>query len=53
VAIDPSGKVAYVGNQNSNSVSIYTINNNGTLTAAGTAATGNDPVSVAVTGTKQ
>jgi len=53
IAIDPSGKFAYVGNQNGASVSIYTINKDGTLTAAGTATTGSDPVSVAITGTTQ
>jgi YVTN family beta-propeller protein len=49
IVVDPSGKFAYVGNQNGNSVSIYTINKDGTLTAAGAAATGNNPVSLAVT----
>jgi 6-phosphogluconolactonase (cycloisomerase 2 family) len=53
VAVDPSGKFVYVTNQNSNSVSIYTINANGTLTAAGTAATGNDPIWMAVIGPVQ
>ena len=50
IIVDPSGKFAYVANQDSVSVSMYTLNSNGTLTPAGTAATGHDPVSVAVTG---
>jgi 6-phosphogluconolactonase (cycloisomerase 2 family) len=50
IAVDPSGKFVYVGNQNSAMVSIYTINTDGTLTATGTAMTGSDPVSVAITG---
>jgi len=51
IIIDPSGKFAYVTNQSSASVSIYTLNSDGTLTAVGTASTGNNPVSVAITGT--
>ena len=51
IIIDPSGKFVYVTNQGSASLSIYTLNSNGTLTAAGTAMTGNDPVSVAIVGT--
>jgi len=51
IIVEPSGKFAYVTNQNGASVSIYTLNKDGTLTAAGTVATGNDPVSVVVTGT--
>lgn len=50
IIIDPSGKFAYVGNQASGSLSIYTIHSNGTLTAAGMAMTGNDPVSVTIIG---
>jgi len=46
VVIDLSGKFVYVTNQSGNSVSIYTVNKDGTLTAAGTAPTGNDPVSM-------
>lgn len=53
IVVDPSGKFAYVTNQNSASVSIYTLNEDGTLTAAGTAATGNDPIWMAITGTTQ
>jgi YVTN family beta-propeller protein len=50
ILIDPSGKFAYVTDQDSASLSIYTLNSDGTLTPAGTAPTGNDPVSVAITG---
>ena len=53
VAVDPTSKFAYVTNQNSASVSIYTLNGNGTLTAAGTAATGSGPIWIAITGPKQ
>jgi 6-phosphogluconolactonase len=49
IIIDPSGMFAYVTNQNSASVSIYKLNRDGTLTAEGTASTGNDPVSVVIT----
>jgi 6-phosphogluconolactonase (cycloisomerase 2 family) len=51
IIVDPSGKFAYVTNQSSASLSIYRLNSNGTLTAAGTAPTGDNPVSVAITGT--
>lgn len=51
IIIDPSGKFAYVTNQISASLSIYTLNSHGVLIPAGTAPTGNDPVSVAITGT--
>ena len=51
IIIDPSGMFAYVTNQNSASVSIYKLNGDGTLTVAGTASTGNDPVSVDITRT--
>jgi 6-phosphogluconolactonase len=50
IMVDPTGKFAYVTNQGNASLSIYTLNSDGTLTAAGTASTGNDPVSVAITG---
>jgi 6-phosphogluconolactonase len=49
IVVDPSGKFTYVTNQIGNSVSIYTLNADGTLTAAGTAATGNDPIWMAIT----
>jgi 6-phosphogluconolactonase len=50
IIIDPSGKFAYVTNQGSGTVSIYALNSNGTLTAVGTAPTGNNPVSVTIIG---
>jgi len=53
IVVDPSGKFAYVTNQNSASVSIYTLNANGTLTAAGAAAAGSDPISIAIAGSFQ
>ena len=49
VAVDPSGKFAYVTNSGSNDVSMYTIDaTTGALTAMGTIAAGTDPVWVAV-----
>jgi YVTN family beta-propeller protein len=49
IAIDPSGKFAYVTNSNSNDVSMYTINSDtGALTSMGPIAAGTDPISVAV-----
>jgi YVTN family beta-propeller protein len=49
VAVDSSGKFAYVANSGSNDVSMYTINaTTGALTSIGTIAAGTDPVSVAV-----
>jgi 6-phosphogluconolactonase (cycloisomerase 2 family) len=52
VAVDPSGKFAYVVNENAGpagNVSMYTINaTTGALTSTGTTAAGTDPVSVAV-----
>jgi YVTN family beta-propeller protein len=49
VAVDPSGKFAYVANANSNNVSMYTIDATaGTLTSTGTIAAGTSPSSVAV-----
>ena len=48
IVVDPSGKFAYVTNEDSASVSIYSVNANGTLTAAGAAAAGNVPLSIAV-----
>jgi DNA-binding beta-propeller fold protein YncE len=49
IAIDPSGKFAYVTNSGSNGVSMYTINATmGTLTSMGPIAVGTRPTSVAV-----
>jgi YVTN family beta-propeller protein len=49
VAIDPSGKFAYVANANSNNISMYTIDaTTGALTSTGTIAAGASPSSVAV-----
>jgi YVTN family beta-propeller protein len=49
IAIDPSGKFAYVTNSNSNDVSMYTIHSDtGALTSMGPIAAGTDPISVAV-----
>ena len=53
IVVDPSGKFAYVTNQDSGSLSIYTLNSDGTLNATGTAAAGNDPITLAVTGAVQ
>ena len=49
IAIDPSGKFAYVANSGSNNVSMYTINTTtGALTSIGLIPAGTGPVSVAV-----
>jgi 6-phosphogluconolactonase len=49
VAVDPTGKFAYVTNSGSNDVSMYTINTNtGALTSIGPMAAGTKPLSVAV-----
>src|SRR5216684_3604741 len=49
VAVDPSGKFAYVANADSNTVSMYTINaTTGALTSIGTIGAGTSPSSVAV-----
>ncbi len=49
VAVDPSGKFAYVTNFSSNDVSIYSINaTTGTLTSVGTIPAGTGPSCVAV-----
>jgi YVTN family beta-propeller protein len=49
VAVDPTGKFAYVTNFQSNDVSMYTINaTTGALTSIDTIAAGTEPVSVAV-----
>jgi YVTN family beta-propeller protein len=47
--VDPAGKFAYVTNNGSNNVSMYTINaTTGALTSVGTIAAGQFPTSVAV-----
>jgi YVTN family beta-propeller protein len=49
LAVDPTGKFAYVTNSGSNDVSMYTINaTTGALTSIGTIAAGTGPASVAV-----
>ncbi len=49
VAIDPTGRFAYVANWNSNDVSVYTVNQaTGELTGGTTVAAGTNPYSVAV-----
>ena len=49
VAVDPTGKFAYVANSGSNDVSMYTIDTTtGTLTSIGPIAAGTGPTSVAV-----
>ena len=54
VAVDPSGKFAYVANGGSNSVSMYTIDvTTGALTSIGTIAAGTTPRSVAIVGILQ
>src|SRR5216684_2794795 len=54
VAVDPSGKFAYVANGGSNDVSMYTIDvTTGTLTSIGTIAAGINPSSVAIVGILQ
>jgi 6-phosphogluconolactonase (cycloisomerase 2 family) len=53
IIIDPAGNFAYVTNQDSASVSIYKLNRDGTLSSAGMAATGNNPVSVVITRTSK
>jgi 6-phosphogluconolactonase (cycloisomerase 2 family) len=45
--VDPTAKFVYVPNYNDNSLSLYSIGPNGSLTALSTVATGNAPVSVA------
>jgi 6-phosphogluconolactonase (cycloisomerase 2 family) len=51
IAIDLSGHFAHVANENGASVSIYTLKNNNTLTAADTAATQGAALSVVLSGT--
>src|SRR5713226_6640260 len=54
VAVDPSGRFAYVANLNSNDVSMYTIDaTTGALTSIGTIAAGINPSSVAIVGILQ
>jgi YVTN family beta-propeller protein len=49
VAVDPTGKSAYVTNSGSNDISMYTINaTTGTLTSTGVIAAGTGPSSVVV-----
>src|SRR4029077_14928967 len=49
VAVDPSGKFAYVTNSGSNDVSMYTINSTaGSLTLIGTISAGLSPTSIAI-----
>ena len=49
VAVDPTGKFAYVTNSSSNDVSMYAINaTTGALTSIGTIAAGTGPASVAI-----
>jgi YVTN family beta-propeller protein len=49
IAVDPSGKFAYVTNSNSNDVSMYTINAaTAALTSLGLIAAGTNPASMAV-----
>ena len=52
IVVDPSGKFAYVVNEGG-TVSIYTLNSDGTLTAAGMVTNSGTPVSMAITGTTQ
>lgn len=48
VSVSPSGKFAYVANQNSNNISIYNINPDGSLTAGVPVSAGTWPISVNV-----
>jgi 6-phosphogluconolactonase len=49
VAVDPSGKLAYVVNRLDNTVSMFTINaTDGTLTLVATVATGSQPFRIAI-----
>ena len=49
VAVAPSGKIAYVANSSSNTVSVYSIfSGTGALTLQSAAATGTTPVSVSI-----
>ena len=55
VVVAPSGKAMFVANTNDNTVSAYTINSDGTLTAAGSAigTRGQSPVSLAIDPARQ
>jgi YVTN family beta-propeller protein len=54
VVVDPSGKFAYVANENSNTVQIYVINpTTGALTSSGTVTAGTAPSSIATVATIQ
>ncbi len=46
--VDPSGKFLYVGNEGSSTVSIYAINGGGSLTSAGSTATGGSAFDLSV-----
>jgi YVTN family beta-propeller protein len=49
VTVDPSGKFVYAANEYSDTISVYTIDqNSGALTAGTSVATGSYPVSVTV-----
>jgi len=48
VTVDPSGRFAYVSNENDSTVTIYGLNSQGILSAVGTAPTGTTPATVAV-----
>ena len=51
VTVDPSGKFAYVANEGSANISVYTINQTtGALTAGTAVAAGSGPISVITTG---
>jgi 6-phosphogluconolactonase (cycloisomerase 2 family) len=49
VAVDPTGKFAYVANFNSDDILAYSIASNGALTPIARSLSGREPVSVAVT----
>jgi 6-phosphogluconolactonase len=52
IVVDPTGKFVYVGNEDSATISTYRLNNDGTLTSTGSAATLDGAFSVGVTKTK-
>jgi 6-phosphogluconolactonase (cycloisomerase 2 family) len=51
LTVSNDGKFLYASNKSSGSVSVFTINSNGTLTAGTAATTGTSPSSIAATGT--
>ena len=53
VTVDPSGKFAYVGNENSSTVSIYRINDDGSLVSAGMIGTPGPAFAITVIAPKQ